>query len=106
MAPTRVGGVEMAIKRLNHAVLYVRDAERSRTFYEKALGFEKVGGFPGAVFMRLAGSANDHDLALFAVGEDAAASNAGKGGVGLYHLAWEVETLAELSDISERLSQM
>jgi len=96
----------MAIKRLNHAVLYVRNAERSLGFYQKALGFEKVGGFPGAVFMKLAGSSNDHDLALFAVGDDAAASNAGRGGVGLYHLAWEVETLRELQQIAERLSAM
>ena len=29
----------MPIKRLNHAVLYVRDAERSSAFYSEVLGF-------------------------------------------------------------------
>ena len=30
------------IRRLNHAVLYVRDARRSADFYREALGFEVV----------------------------------------------------------------
>ena len=34
----------------------------------------------------------------------AGASGAGRGSVGLYHLAWEVDTLADLADIAERLS--
>ena len=29
----------MPVTRLNHAVLYVRDVERTREFYEGALGF-------------------------------------------------------------------
>ena len=39
---------------------------------------------------------NDHDLGLFSVGEGAIDSPAGNGGVGIYHLAWEVDTLDEL----------
>ncbi|MEO7429357.1 MAG: VOC family protein, partial [Acidimicrobiales bacterium] len=30
----------MPVTRLNHAVLYVRDVERTRDFYEQVLGFE------------------------------------------------------------------
>ena len=95
----------MTVTRLNHAVLYVRDASRSAEFYGDVLGFVKVMEMPGAVFLRAGGSTNDHDLGLFSVGEAAVASPAGRGGaVGLYHLAWEVDTLAELGRLEERLS--
>ena len=96
----------MAVKRLNHAVLYVRDAERSAQFYEEALGFTAIMRMPGAVFLKAPGSNNDHDLGLFGVGEQAAASPAGRTSVGLYHLAWEVETLGELQDVARRLRSM
>jgi catechol-2,3-dioxygenase len=86
----------MAITRLNHAVLYVRDLERSVAFYQDALGFRQVMALPGAAFLQAADSTNDHDLGLFAVGVQAGASAAGRTSVGLYHLAWEVDTLAEL----------
>jgi catechol-2,3-dioxygenase len=94
----------MPVRRLNHAVLYVRDAEASASFYERVLDFERLPmGFPGAVFMRAPGSTNDHDLGLFSIGEDAQPSAAGRASVGLYHLAWEVETLADLDELAGRL---
>ena len=93
----------MPIQRLNHAVLYVRDVERSVAFYQDVLGFRPVVQFPGAAFLQAAGSTNDHDLGLFQVGAQAAASPAGRGAVGLYHLAWEVDTLAELQRIQGEL---
>jgi catechol-2,3-dioxygenase len=95
----------MPVHRLNHAVLYVSDVERSVDFYRDALGFRTVMSFPGAAFLQAPGSTNDHDLGLFEVGADAAASGAGRGRVGLYHLAWEVDTLAELERLSGVLSQ-
>ena len=42
----------MPIQRLNHAVLYVRDAQRSAAFYEEVLGFVRLIDGPRAVFMR------------------------------------------------------
>jgi catechol 2,3-dioxygenase-like lactoylglutathione lyase family enzyme len=94
---------------LNHAVLYVRDVERSVAFYTDVLGFRVLDvlpeGFRGAAFLQAPGSTNDHDLGLFEIGS-AAASPAGRGGaVGLYHLAWEVDTLAELERLAARLSE-
>lgn len=89
----------MAITRLNHAVLYVRDAERSAAFYGDVLGFRAVMRMPGAQFLQASGSTNDHDLGLFSIGERAGASEAGARTVGLYHLAWEVDTLTELQRI-------
>jgi catechol-2,3-dioxygenase len=94
----------MTIRRLNHAVLWVRDVNRSVGFYRDVLEFEMVTEIPGkAVFLRTKGSTNDHDLGVFAIGDDAADSPAGSGAVGLYHLAWEVETLADLDALSTRL---
>ncbi len=86
---------DMAIQRLNHAVLYVRDVERSKRFYLDVLGFRVVSEFNGAVFLQAADSSNDHDLGLFQIGVQAADSGAGRTSVGLYHLAWEVDTLGE-----------
>jgi catechol-2,3-dioxygenase len=87
----------MPVTRLNHAVLYVRDVDVSCSFYEQVLGFETIGRIPGlGAFLRAAASTNDHDLALFRVGSDAGPSGAGQSTVGLYHLAWEVDTLDEL----------
>jgi len=88
------------ITRLNHAVLYVRDAQRSAGFYEQVLGFVRLTELPRAVFMRAPGSTNDHDLGLFGVGDDAGPNGAGRGAVGLYHLAWEVDTLDELERVA------
>jgi catechol-2,3-dioxygenase len=91
----------MPVTRLNHAVLYVRDVERTREFYEGVLGFRVVASIPGrAAFFRAPGSTNDHDLGTFAIGSDARPSPAGRGAVGLYHLAWEVDTLAELARLA------
>jgi catechol-2,3-dioxygenase len=95
----------MAITRLNHAVLYVRDAERSAAFYEEALGFRRVMFIPGAVFLQASGSSNDHDLGLFSLGDAAGASEAGRRTVGLYHLAWEVDTLEELERVASVLTE-
>lgn len=92
----------MPIHRLNHAVLYVSDVDRSVSFYEKVLGFHKVMGFPGAAFLQAPASQNDHDLGLFQV-PGAGASTAGRSTVGLYHLAWEVDTLGALEEVSQRL---
>ena len=94
----------MPIHQLNHAVLFVRDADKSAEFYERVLGFRKLPfEFPGAVFMQAAESSNDHDLGLFSIGAEAGPSGAGRTTVGLYHLAWEVDTLADLAQILDSL---
>jgi len=95
----------MPIKRMNHAVLYVRDADRTFEFYRDLLGFRVVGEFPGAKFLQAPDSTNDHDLALFSIGEDAGPSTAGRSTVGLYHIAWEVQTLGDLRDIGLKLRE-
>jgi catechol-2,3-dioxygenase len=81
--------------RLNHAVLFVADVERSVSFYESVLGMVPVGDpAPPAAFLRLPRSGNHHDLGLFEVG--AASGPVRKGAVGLYHLAWQLDTVDDL----------
>ena len=94
------------VRRLNHAVLYVRDARASAAFYSEALGFKAVAemGDGAAVFMRAAETTNDHDLGLFSIGPSAPLPQQGR--VGLYHLAWEVDSLDDLVAMRERLIGM
>jgi catechol-2,3-dioxygenase len=96
----------MPVTRLNHAVLYVRDVAVTREFYESVLGFETLIWMPGqAAFFQAPGSTNDHDLGTFQIGSGAGPSSAGRSTVGLYHLAWEVDTLAELDRIRGLLAE-
>jgi catechol-2,3-dioxygenase len=82
--------------RLNHAVLFVTDLERALRFYTETFGMRVVVREPRvqAAFLRLPRSGNHHDLGLFGVG------NAGgpkrRGAIGLYHLAWQLDTIDEL----------
>ena len=94
-----------AVARLNHAVLYVRDAHRAADFYRRVFGFEVVSEeFGGrAVFMRAGGGSNHHDLGLFEVGPSA--PRPPRGSTGLYHLAWEVPTIDDLAAAREALSE-
>jgi catechol-2,3-dioxygenase len=93
----------VGIRRLNHAVLYVSDVGRSVDFYRDVLGFRVVHRRPTAAFLRAAESDNDHDLGLFQVRVDTADS--GQPSVGLYHLAWSVNTLAELAEFEAKLRE-
>lgn len=93
------------VQRLNHAVLYVRDADRAAAFYQEAFGFEVVERIPGvAVFLRAQGTDNHHDLGLFSIGPNAPGPERGR--VGLYHLAWEVPTIQDLALARETLGGM
>jgi catechol-2,3-dioxygenase len=98
---------QMAVRRLNHAVLYVHGLERTVDFYRKTLGFEVRVEIPGrAAFLRAPGSANDHDLGLFEIGSDPRAAQVrapDRPQVGLYHLAWEVGTLGDLVETRAKL---
>jgi catechol-2,3-dioxygenase len=91
------------INRLNHLVLWVRDAQRSLAFYRDVLGFNVVEApSPQAVFLRANGSDNHHDLGLFGIGPDAPPPSSGRQ-VGMYHAAWEVDTIQDLARAREAL---
>jgi catechol-2,3-dioxygenase len=95
----------MAIKRMNHAVLYVRSVERTFGFYRDVMGFRVVMEMPGAKFLQAPDSTNDHDLGIFEIGLAAGDSTAGRATVGLYHIAWEVQTLSDLREIAAKLAE-
>ena len=92
----------MATLGMRHAVLWVDDPQESAAFYSAALGLEVVKSSDDAVFMSSPASATDHDLGLFR----AAGRSGGSREVGLYHIAWEVATLADLIEARERLDRM
>jgi catechol-2,3-dioxygenase len=91
--------------RLNHAVLYVSDTERSVAFYSEAFGMTVVAREPraNAAFLRLPRSGNHHDLGLFGVGPQPPRR---PGGLGLYHLAWQVDTIEELEEARLTLANL
>jgi catechol-2,3-dioxygenase len=84
--------------RLNHAVLFVADLDRAECFYTETFGMVVAAREPraNAAFLRLPRSGNHHDLGLFGVGSHAAPKR--RGGIGLYHLAWQVDTIDELAE--------
>jgi catechol-2,3-dioxygenase len=97
--------MSIPVARLNHAVLFVRDAERAAEFYTRLFGFEVVARERGgqAIFLRSPLEGNHHDLGLFSVGPQA--ENAPRGSVGLYHLAWEVPTITDLAAARDALAE-
>lgn len=98
--------LDVPVTRMNHAVLYVRDVARSVAFYRDVLDFRVRFEIPAqAAFLQAPASSNDHDLGLFQIGAGAGPSGAGRTTVGLYHLAWEVDTLDELERLAGALRQ-
>ncbi len=91
--------------RLNHAVLFVADLERSVAFYTELFGMQVVARErrANAGFLRLPRSGNHHDLGLFGVG--AAGGPKRRGAIGLYHLAWQLDTVDELADARRSLAE-
>ena len=80
--------VDLNIKRIGHVVLKVKDLERSVAFYRDTLGMKEVARFPDRMVFFTIGDGNHHDLAVMAVGADAAQPEAEQ--VGLYHIAFKV----------------
>lgn len=95
----------IAVARLNHAVLYVGDLDRSVDFYRSTFGFEEIAREGGQMaFLRAAASQNHHDLGLLALGSDA--KPAARGSTGLYHLAWEVRAIEDLASAATTLANL
>ena len=94
------------IRRLNHSVLFVSDLEPAVDFYTQVLGFSIVVREPraNAAFLKAADSDNHHDLGLFGVGSSA--PHPQRGMTGLYHLAWQVDTINQLVDLRQRLLEV
>ena len=91
----------LPIRRLNHAVLFVSDLERSLAFYRDIFGFKVIAREGRMAFLRAEKSENHHDLGLLEMG--AKAPRPPRGSTGLYHLAWELSDIKELAAAREVL---
>jgi catechol-2,3-dioxygenase len=98
MATTTTTGI--GLKRLQHLVLWVSDVERSVRFYRDVLGFEVTKQYPNAAFLKIPGTADDHNLGLF---EQTGVPQPDERVARMYHSAWEVGDLADLARARQRL---
>lgn len=80
-------GTGLKALKLGHAVLRVRDLERSIRFYRDVLGMREVARY-GGMMAFFSMTENHHDLGLMQVGAQAPAAHPSS--VGLYHLAFKV----------------
>ena len=85
--------------------IFVDDQDRAERFYTEVFGLEVAAREPraNAAFLRLPRSGNHHDLGLFGLGAGAAPK--ARGGVGLYHLAWQLDTIEELAQARQTLTE-
>jgi catechol-2,3-dioxygenase len=80
-------------RKLGHVVLNVRDAQKSKEFYTRALGLKLAyeDRDRGAVFLSF--GTQHHDLALFQLATGATPDATQPG---LHHMAWQLGSFAEL----------
>ena len=81
-------------KYLGHVNLFVRNAERSRAWYEETLGLHTYDFMPGRAAFMSADIEQSHEIALIEVGEEAPGVQQRQ--VGLNHMAWMMDRLEDL----------
>ena len=87
------------IKGLSHVVLHVNDLEKMVSFYRDVLGLVKYREYPGRmVFLTPDPNVEDHQLALTKGREGNAKIIA--------HIAWRVETPADVKEYYERFKAL
>ena len=90
-------------KLLGHVNIFVRNAERSRDWYEDLLGLHTYDFKPGVAAFMSADMNVSHEIALMEVGDSAPLQQ--KGQVGLNHMAWYMDSLDDLKEIYLRLKE-
>jgi catechol 2,3-dioxygenase len=90
-------------KYLGHVNLYVRNAARSKEWYENVLGLHTYDFTPGRAAFMSANKEESHEIALMEVGENAPGPQ--PGGVGLNHMAWKMERLEDLKELYLHLKE-
>ena len=86
---------------LQHVNLYVRNAERSKQWYEELLGLKTYDFRPGWAAFMSADDQQSHEIALMELGPEAPLQV--KGQVGLNHMAWRLESLDDLKEFYGRV---
>jgi catechol 2,3-dioxygenase len=98
------------IKELGHIVLFVRNLEKSTSFYRDVLGWEQIVGAEGALKFRASAfraptNRTHHELLLIEVGADAADLPAGRR-IGMYHFGLKIgDSDDELRNALEELGK-
>jgi catechol-2,3-dioxygenase len=85
---------------LTHLALRVRDVPRAVDFYTNVLGLTVKNQSPRGAFLTARG-VTSHDLALFALGDDAPGPEPNR--VGMYHMAWAMESFEDLQAMYDHL---
>lgn len=89
------------VQRLTHLVIRVRDVQRSKRFYTDIMGLEVTASFPGMVFYAAEETSTTHDLATMEIGSTAPGPEDTR--VGLYHMAWQVDSIHSLEEFHRHL---
>ena len=84
---------------LGHLALRVKDVDRAVQFYSEVLGLT-VKNRGNVSFLGIREDAS-HELALFPLPESAPGPDPER--VGMYHMAWEMASFAELEQLHKRL---
>lgn len=102
----------MHIRRLNHVVLSVSNLEVSTIFYRDVLGLALVATLPAQhnwnemrFFRSSNESTNHHDLAIIANATLPLPGPGQASAPGMFHMAFEVGTIAELEAVGAKLKE-
>ncbi len=90
------------VSKLDHAVLYCSDVAKSKTFYTGVFGMKVVVDAQGMCLLRAGSDEQHHDLGLFPAHHGEKAT---RGGPGLFHLAWKVNSIDELAEARKVLQE-
>ena len=87
-------------KQLSHVALRVRDLDREVAFYSQVVGMTLRNRRADSAFLGIRPDAS-HELALFSLPADAADPDPER--VGMYHMAWEMDSFEDLERFHQRL---
>lgn len=83
------------VVKIDHAVYWVSDVERSKAFYMRVFGMQEVASDNGMCLLRAGSNQQHHDIGLFQASQHA--PRAARGALGLYHIAWKVNAIEDIA---------
>ena len=90
-------------KQLGHLVIKVRDLDRAEDFYTRIMGLTVMNRRAGHMVFMSANTDLTHELAIASVGENAPGPD--DSGVGLSHMAWQMDSYDDLKELYHRLKE-